>query len=367
MDYNSLQELKKLSKGLSVLFLEKDKKLREQLERIFHKTFSSVYQFGDEIAALKSYSRIKTDIMVLGLPLVKRNAIEFIADIKQINPDAVIIVVSENNDDFELLHVVDFDIKRLILKPLALEQMVSSLCEVLENLQSSSRHSECFEFLENIYGKNKEVVLYNSYKGIPISSAGVIESVEPDGFTLRVQEIQQVAVKYESHTVLGVEGSSKFIHAYFLHQEMRQNILRFIKPRFIDFTQRNMDNKRLKVDKSFKLGLYYKNKNIEAFAEEISINTISIFVDDASFDIQKGEEISLTLGFEIDTAVISNSDKIFVKVFAKGEILRTEPYKSGFKVVSSLSVIKSDQSNFKKYIKHLEMEIIKEFKYLVRR
>jgi hypothetical protein len=277
------------------------------------------------------------------------------------------VVISDNNEDFELLHTIDFGIMKLILKPLSPNQLVNYLSSVLEDTEQPRIYKQSLKFLQNIKEKNKELIFNNSYKGIPISSEGTIESIDENTFTVKLSEIQKAAVKYESHTVLKAGASGRFVHAYLLSLDERRSIARFTKPHFIDFTQRSLSNKRLKVDSSFKLGFFYKNKNIEAFAEDISLGAISIFIDTVTCPFSEAENIDLTLGFDIDTAVISNSDRIFVKVFAKGKVIRTEPYKNGFKVISSLSVAKADQSNFKKYIKYLEMKIIEEFKYLVRR
>ncbi len=121
----------KRTSDLSILYVESDLSLQKEITLHLKKIFSKVFQAFDGITGLSEYKKIKPDIVLTDLNLSNKNAFEMIVDMQDLDSKVSIIVLSNKNDDFELLETLDLGIIALLQKPLHLTNLNRALQKVI--------------------------------------------------------------------------------------------------------------------------------------------------------------------------------------------------------------------------------------------
>ena len=367
MNPKKLHKLQSLSKELSIVYIEQDKQLQKQIKRVLEKIFSDVLHAYDGLDGLNKVKRFKPDIVLTDLTLSKKNSIEMIADIQEYNPNVIIIVLSELNDDMMLLQSIDMGISDFIFKPFDIDKLVSSFLKIIIKEKKKEIDPLSIYHLENIKKEKIDVSFINYFKGVPMQHSGQIIDIENNEITIKVEPSQSISIGYEKQTIIYIEKINKYIQAEVLFFSKTEEFITLINPRFISFKQRDINYKRINVDKSFKVTLHHHNEVIEVSALVASFVSIVIYEKSGKNKFNVNDSIDLTLGFEIDGASSLVKEKKFIKIFSKGKVLRVDPYKNGNKIVISLQVKKAGERTFNNYLKLREIETIKEYKRLLKK
>jgi CheY-like chemotaxis protein len=124
------QSQKQIS-NLSILYVENNSLLQADLSMHFKKIFANVYQAFNGIEGLETYKLNKIDLVITDLDLLNKNSFEMIVEMKEINPNISIIVLSNTNSDFRLLQTIDMGIIALLEKPLDILSLNKALQQVI--------------------------------------------------------------------------------------------------------------------------------------------------------------------------------------------------------------------------------------------
>ena len=260
MNKENLYKLQKLSKGFSVLYIESSEVLQKQISGFLGKLFDNFYQALDTQTGYTKFKTHRPDLLLMDLTNEKKSSIELIVDIKELNPDIKIIIISKHNDDIELLKSIDMGISEILLKPIDMDKLISAAIKAIGSSVKS-----------NLNKKSHNKI-----------------------------EIKKI--------------------------------------------------KKIKIDKTFQVGLYYKSTKVEVQMLKATFESIYLYIKQKDLKYKVGDNIDLTLGFEVKNTSSFTDSTRFTKAFAKANILQIEPYKNGFKIVATLSVQKAGQRDFQKYL-----------------
>ncbi len=364
MNIDNLHKLQILAKDLSLLYVDESSFLHKQMDRFIGKIFNNLYNAYDGEDGLEQFISLKPDIILTDLTMPNKDGIEMIADIKNINKDVKIIVLCNDNDDLELLKTIDLDIFDILLKPLNIDNLINTLINISKS-KPTKEEIKCLSDLKNIYTQNTNLKFYNYYKGIPIDCDGNIVNFNDDEFTVKVSHIQAIAISYEKNTIFQLNSTNKYVQTTLIKIDMKNNLVILTKPRYINYELRDFKNKRVLTDKSFKIGLRYKNENVEAKSLDVSFISITLIFKGNFTKLHIDDNFDLTFGFKIKAKSSLIHQDLVTKAFAKGKVLRIEPYLYDTKIIASLNIAKASQSSFVKYLQQREIETIQELKKLL--
>jgi DNA-binding response OmpR family regulator len=365
MDIDSLKKLQLLAKNMSLLYIENDTNLQEQIKTNFNHLFLNVYQAFDGEDGLKQYETYKPDVVISTLTMPKIDGIETISSIISKDEDTKILVLCDDNEDLELLQTLDMDIVGILIKPFDIYKLIDMLLKGITTKLSKDEIS-CFKDLRNICQIKEKIDLVNYYKGIPVKNKALIIEANNNELTIKVTKIQLIAIKYENDTIIQINSTNKYIRLVLLNIDQNQRIITVTKCNYFDYESRDIKNKRVLIDKSFKIGLRYKSKTILAESLDISFTGISMISDKPCDDCLKvDDEVDLTIGFKVKAKNSLIQSDLITKVFAKGKIIRVVPHLDQIKITATIEVEKSSQSTFIKYLKQREIETILELRKLV--
>ncbi len=131
---NIPKELKVFAKDLSILIVEDDILLNNQLVEIAQLFFKDVRFALNGEDGLQSYTQNNADIVVTDITMPKLNGIEMSKKIRYINNEQSIIIISAHCHLDYITEIVDIGIKQFIRKPFDDSELLYRLLKVSEEI-----------------------------------------------------------------------------------------------------------------------------------------------------------------------------------------------------------------------------------------
>ncbi len=150
-EYN---EVYQYSQSLNVLYAEDDVNFLKENKIIFENFFSKVITASDGVEALEKYKTFKDetnnyfDLVITDINMPNKNGMELIKDIKQINKNQSILVVSAYSDSDRLIDMIQLGIDSFILKPMDMNQCLGSIMKVAKQISQEKENLQYKIFLE---------------------------------------------------------------------------------------------------------------------------------------------------------------------------------------------------------------------------
>ncbi|WP_022850970.1 response regulator transcription factor [Limisalsivibrio acetivorans] len=130
MALNVSEAMKSAFKQLSVLFVEDDKNARESMSVILGQIFGRVELAADGCEGLEIYKNRESDIILTDLWMPLKSGIDMIREIRDLNLDSVVVVMSAYDIPNYDKQVEGLNIECFLKKPFCLEDLEDCLVHV---------------------------------------------------------------------------------------------------------------------------------------------------------------------------------------------------------------------------------------------
>jgi len=148
---NILKILKEKAKRFTILYAEDQEELRESVVLFLGKFFNNVEFAEDGVEALEKYNNGHYDIVLTDIQMPNMNGLELSTEIKKINPDTQVIILSAFDNKDYLLEAIEIGIDHYIMKPMNMNSMTATLLKSIKTL-------ELIDELE----KHKKLIIHHS-------------------------------------------------------------------------------------------------------------------------------------------------------------------------------------------------------------
>ena len=102
--------------------------IKQMLEAHGH---TMVGEAADGLEAVKKYTELKPDVVMLDITMPEMNGIEALRQIKEINPSAKIIICSAMGQQAMVAQAIQYGAKDFIVKPFEEARLIAALERVL--------------------------------------------------------------------------------------------------------------------------------------------------------------------------------------------------------------------------------------------
>ena len=176
-----VNKVKEKSKNISILYVEDEQKLRENMMLFLSKIFNSVDVASNGEEGLENYLKNRQDIILTDIEMPKMNGLEMIREIRAVNEKQEIIVISAYTDSNYLINSIKLGVTGYIIKPMNFEQILKVLEHSIDKLVAF-RENEVYkikleamveERTNKVFHLQNELVL--NYKQIMLSFVKMIE------------------------------------------------------------------------------------------------------------------------------------------------------------------------------------------------
>jgi DNA-binding response OmpR family regulator len=142
------EEVFKYTKYLSVLFVEDDRALREEIGGILEDFFAEV-SYGvdgnDGLRQYKNYAKKNNrnfNLVITDIEMPHKNGLELIKEIRGLFPNQHFVVLSAYKDSEYLLDCINLGVSQYLIKPIELDdflKVIGKISKKLQNYQTFSR------------------------------------------------------------------------------------------------------------------------------------------------------------------------------------------------------------------------------------
>ncbi len=200
---NLLRELKTLSSGISILYVEDDVDLRESLSLYLRKLFEDVRVASNGKEALEMYMLRRPDIVISDILMPVMNGIEMLKQIKTIHPNQTMIITSAYSESHYFIEAINLSVGAYILKPIDYQQMNDVLYRTVRSIANEKELDTYHHHLESMIAdkieayKSLESAREEDYQKILLALVTMIE--QRDSYT--AGHSQRVAI-YAKHLAM---------------------------------------------------------------------------------------------------------------------------------------------------------------------
>lgn len=144
----NVRSLKEITTELSLLYVEDDKDLRDDTSNLFSHLFSTVETAENGQVALNKLKTNDYDLIITDIDMPLLDGVALTRNIREQDTNQAIIITSAHNESHYLLELIELGIDKFILKPLDIQQLISTLFHVCSNIRNKK--------LINMYKKELE-------------------------------------------------------------------------------------------------------------------------------------------------------------------------------------------------------------------
>jgi YesN/AraC family two-component response regulator len=124
----------KQKKNFSILFVEDEAMIRKPMQNMMQRLCSEVISASDGVEALSIYQQRPFSVVITDLQMPNMNGAELIKNIRLINPNQIIIVITAYRDGEEIRQAQQFGVDYIVAKPLSLSSFISVMKEVVTHI-----------------------------------------------------------------------------------------------------------------------------------------------------------------------------------------------------------------------------------------
>uniref|UniRef100_UPI004047B8D7 response regulator n=1 Tax=Aliarcobacter sp. TaxID=2321116 RepID=UPI004047B8D7 len=358
----NLKVLQSIAKDFNILLVEDSKALQKQVVLFLGKFFKNVYVANDGVEGLEFFKENKPDLILTDLTMPRMNGHDMIREIKKIDADIEIIILSAHSDPETLMTSFHIGVSDFIQKPITAPKMINVFLKVLSNIKRKKEQVQSFvknsielekeDVLSFIYESDLKFELINYYKGVPIINSAKILEIENNEVLVKTSYLQLMAIKYEDSTIFDSIDINENVYCKLISINTDNYTAKLKKEKAI-----------LPNSKHRSLSKVVPNEFLTSFVVKYDTKTpikiLSISLKEIVF-ILKETNISLSKHDNVEILLSSENENILLE----NTIFKKEQKDGGYEITSLIKPKQKTQENLEKYINKREQEILEEFKNL---
>lgn len=153
---NASKILKEIAFEMSVLLVEDDRVIQEQLKMFLSRFFGHVDTANNGLAGLRLYESATYDLVITDLSMPFMDGIELSKKIKEINELQRIMVVSAHSESDKLIKLINIGVDGFLLKPVDVLLTIKQLSKICQALYDSKMLEHFNKILEDTNSELKE-------------------------------------------------------------------------------------------------------------------------------------------------------------------------------------------------------------------
>lgn len=137
MDLSFIKQIRVFGSSISVLYVEDEKNIQDQMLKMLKKLFDNVEVASDGVEALALYKASLHDLVITDLKMPNMDGVALCQNIIKINKEQAIILISAYKETDELLELINIGVSGFLLKPIDMDIMLHKIYAIVKNVYSN--------------------------------------------------------------------------------------------------------------------------------------------------------------------------------------------------------------------------------------
>jgi len=169
---------REIFKDITILFAEDEKRLAKLMRSAIEEYFDKFIIASNGEDALQKYHKIRPDIIITDIMMPKVNGLELAREIKSIDEDLPIIILSAYSHTDMLLQAIDIGVTKYFIKPFNPDELLQYLATLIPKI----RNNKIVNLVDNFNFNVKNKKLYQNETEVSLTKR------ELDFFSLLVEK-----------------------------------------------------------------------------------------------------------------------------------------------------------------------------------
>jgi len=136
MDKNILLELQEMGKEFTLLYVEDEKDIRDNMALVFRQFFNTVYTAENGLEGLAIFKSKPIDILFTDIEMPIMNGLDMTQKIREISQDIPICIISAFNEVDKFTRAISHRVSHYMLKPIYEDRVITTLYDMLSELKN---------------------------------------------------------------------------------------------------------------------------------------------------------------------------------------------------------------------------------------
>ena len=123
----AFRQLEEEARGLSLLYVDDETDIREEMARLLGRYYSAVETAGNGMEGLKHYELNRHDIVITDIRMPEMDGVEMTQKIRSLDPNQVVVVISAYDFSDRLAPFLKRGVDGFLLKPVNHHNLVETL------------------------------------------------------------------------------------------------------------------------------------------------------------------------------------------------------------------------------------------------
>lgn len=162
MDLSLIKQIRHFGSSITVLYVEDEQSVREQIYNMLKKLFDDVDVAVDGQEAFEMYTQKQYDLIFTDLRMPHMDGIELCEKIIARNKEQKIILISAYREVEEILTLINIGISGFLTKPVDMQQMLEKVYMVVKNIYADKMMKHHYDemkkkLLENVITSDEDL------------------------------------------------------------------------------------------------------------------------------------------------------------------------------------------------------------------
>ena len=125
---------KSLLQNLKILYVEDEDETRYELSKIIKRRVGKLFIAKNGAEGIESFIENQPDIIITDLKMPNMDGLEMIKEIRKVESDTRVIIISALSDSETILNAIDIGIVKYIVKPVDIDKLVETMEILAEDI-----------------------------------------------------------------------------------------------------------------------------------------------------------------------------------------------------------------------------------------
>jgi len=159
---NGMEQIKNIiniTQDLNLLYVEDNKNSMKSSILFFEEFFNNIITAVDGEDGLEMFKTNKVDLIITDLNMPKLNGLKMIEQIKKIDSDVSIIILTAFNETIFFLESIKLGVDAYLLKPIDLDKFLIAISKVAKLIHIKKENKKCIKIMKEYHNVITEIKL----------------------------------------------------------------------------------------------------------------------------------------------------------------------------------------------------------------